>query len=267
MMTLLVALAMPAAGAETGELPDSGTVIRRFIERAAASASNRLEGAYVYQRTNVTEEFSRRDTVREREELLLRVTVEEGDENVELLQLNGREPTAEERERELRRFERRRRSDTDRDRPNRSREMNAFITLEVLGGYVFTVRSRELIAGRSCLVVDFRPGPDAEGSGKMFERVLDSLGGTLWLDELEYELVRADVRLLDKVTLWGGVLGGLEQLRLQIERTREPDGRWRDHAVEARFVGRAVTRHIDVRTRDFFSSPRPIAAEPLVAAE
>ena len=71
----------------------------------------------------------------------------------------------------------------------------------------------------------------------------------------------------EHVSLWGGVLGGLEHLRLQIQRARDGHGVWRDQVVEARFVGRAVTRHIDVWTLDQSSTPEPLPSDPVVAAE
>jgi hypothetical protein len=271
LVLLLYALTLSASSAGAaphGEsLPDAGEVIRQFVERAAAGVTNPAAGAAIIYRTNITEEFDRKGRLEEREELLLRVTVEAGGQDVELLEVDGRAPTEKERERHLKRFGGRRENSARRERPDRSKQLDAYLTLEILGRYVFTVESREHVDGRPCLRVLFKPGARETKSDKLFERVLDALTGVLWIDETDYQLAKADIQLGEKVSLWGGVLGGLEQLRLQIDRVRDATGLWRDQSVEARFVGRAVTRHIDVRTRDLSSPPLPEEQEPIVAAE
>jgi hypothetical protein len=268
LLLVLTSLASAAATAPNGgPLPEAGEVIRKFVERAAGGVTNPAAGKFVIYRTNITEEFDRKGRLEEREELLLRVTFEDGAQEVELLQVDGRAPAEKERERHLKRFGGRRENSTRRDRPDRSRQLDAYLTLEILGRYIFTVESREHVDGRPCLRVLFKPGARATKSDKLFERVLDALTGVFWIDETDYQLAKADIQLGEKVSLWGGVLGGLEQLRLQIDRVRDATGLWRDQSVEARFVGRAVTRHIDVRTRDLSSPPLPEEQEPIVAAE
>ncbi len=268
LLAALTSLASAAGAAPNGgPLPEAGEVIRKFVERAAVGVTNPAAGESVIYRTNITEEFDRKGRLEEREELLLRVTVEDGDQEVELLQVDGRAPTEKERERHLKRFGGRRENSARRERPDRSKQLDAYLTMEILGRYVFTVESREEVAGRPCFRVLFKPGGREAKSDKLFERVLDALTGVFWIDERDYQLAKADIQLGEKVSLWGGVLGGLEQLRLQIDRVRDATGLWRDQSVEARFVGRAVTRHIDVRTRDLSSPPQPVEQTPIVAAE
>ncbi len=264
---LFLALSAPAdtpalpAGATTN-LPPAAEVIRRLLERAAHPTNREPSGAQVFYRTNITEEFNAKGRLAQREELLLRVIVRQGEPEVELLEINGQPPTARERERELKRFNSPpREGPATRERPDRSRQLETYFTEELLGRYTFTVTGREDINGIPCLRVEFQPGSTESGSNKLFERVLDRLGGVFWIDESDYALARADLELLEKVSLWGGLLGTLEQMRLRIDRTRDQAGQWRDHAIDARFVGRAVARQINVRTRDLSSMPEPLLTE------
>ena len=264
---LFLALSAPAdtpaltAGATT-DLPPAAEVIRRLLERSAHRAKLQPGGDQTFYRTKITEEFNAKGRLAQREELLLRVIVRQGEHEVELLEINGQPPTARERERELKRFNSPpREGPANRERPDRSRQLEAYFTEELLGRYTFTVTGREDITGIPCLRVEFQPGSTESGSNKLFERVLDRLGGVFWIDESDYALARADLELLEKVSLWGGLLGTLEQMRLQIDRTRDQAGQWRDHAIEARFVGRAVARQINVRTRDLSSMPEPLLTE------
>lgn len=267
-LALSSAAATPESpAASTNDLPPADEVIRRLLERTAQKASQQPHGARMFYRTNITEEFNSKGRLVQREELLLRVIVRNGEHEVELLEINGQPPTDKERERELKRFGGPpREGPANRERPDRSRQLEAYFTEELLGRYAFSVTGREDIDGRPCLRVEFQPGGGVAGSNKLFERVLDRLGGVFWIDESDHQLARADLALLEKVSLWGGLLGALEQLHLRIDRTRDQAGQWRDHAIEARFAGRAVARQINVRTRDLSSTPEPILTE-VVAAE
>ncbi len=266
---LLIGLSLPAWSAttvvESSPLPEADEVIRRFVERATAATTNLATGVQIHYRTNITEKFDRKGRLDEREELLLRITTEGDSEAVELLQVDGRTPTDKERERSTRRFGGKPEEARKRDRPDRSRQLNAYLTLEVLSRYVFSVDGQEEVGGRPCFKVSFKPGTQLAKSDKMFERVLDRLTGIFWIDTQDYQLAQADIQLSESVPLWGGVLGGLEYLRLQIGRRRDAAGLWRDRIVEARFIGRAVARHIDVRTLDHSSAP--VDQPPVVAAD
>lgn len=266
--TALVARSVADAEPKTSlPLPDANTVVRQFVNRAAFAESNRFAGAFTYYRTNITEEFSRKGELTKHEELLLRVTVEKNAQQLELVSINGRQPSASEVEQQLKRFGAHREDPARREKPDRSRQMESFINMEILGRYAFTVQGRELIEGRDCLMLTFKPREGLSDSGKLFERVLNQMGGILWIDEREHELVKADIQLRERISLWGGFLGALERMHLKILRHREPGGRWRDKEVDAQFVGRAVTRHIDVETHDYSSLPQPLTAVPVVAAQ
>lgn len=273
-LTILFVITVLAAKSATGAepktstpLPDANTVVRQFVDRAAFAESNRLAGAFTYYRTNITEEFSRKGELTKHEELLLRVTVADHAQQLELVSINGRRPSASEVEQQLKRFGARREDPAKREKPDRSRQMETFINMEILGRYQFTVQARETINDRDCLMLTFKPRDGLSDSGKLFDRVLNQIGGILWIDEREHELVKADVQLRERIALWGGFLGALDQMHLKILRHREADGRWRDGEVDAKFVGRAVTRHIDVETHDYSSVPEPLHAVPVVAAQ
>lgn len=272
-MKHLIACALPLLMAVTGAgqaarpLPETGEVIQRFIERSMQSASNRLTGSYAYFRTNITEELSRKGEVTEREEKVYRVVVRDGRRQGDLLSVNGRTPDAKERDQDWERRRRKNESDAKNETPDRSRQVDAFITLDILSRYLFNVEGRDTINGRSCIKVSFKPAPGERDSDRMVDRVLDRIGGVLWIDEMEHELVKADVSLREKVSFWGGLLGALDQLKLVINRQRESDGRWRDQSTHAHFVGRAVAKRINVRTQDLSSAAEPQDQTPVVAAD
>lgn len=256
-----------ATGRADPPLPETAPVIQRFIERSAISASNELTGAYFFHRTNITDELDRKGRVEKTDLRIYRVTVADGARSKELIQINGREPTERERKEDGERLRRKNEKAQDDETPDRSRQVDAFLTLEILSRYLFEVERREVVNNRRCLVVSFKPAPEERRSGDLIERVLDRIGGTLWIDEEEYELAKAEVRLLERITYWGGIVGVLDRVHIVIDRVRDADGRWRDRQTDARFQGRALTSRIDVWTRDHSSEAQPLPQEPQVAGD
>ncbi|GEM_PF-2085251 len=239
-------------------LPDVGIVIQKMIERAGQNLTNQHTAVMSYYRTNVTEEYNGRGDVKERNEYVKQIILRPGNRASELIRYNGKPPTEKEIERHAKKDGRRRAGNNDQDLPNRSEQMDAYMTENILDRFTFTVHGRDVVEDRPCLVVGFKPGATESKSTSMFDRVIDQMGGIIWVDEDEYEMVKADIQLREKVKMWGGILASLDQIRLKIERTRDDEGFWYDRTVSAHFVGRALARHIDVMTWDFTSKPAPL---------
>lgn len=255
LLTLPVGLGRAAAPAvEPAPLPEAGTLIQLMVERASLVSSNQFKIGAFYYRTNITEELSSHGDVREKTIKVFRIHPAPGDPDPVLIQIDGRKPTEKEIEKEKERLERRRKDADVDDAPDRSRQIEAYVTLEILSRFIFEVKARDIINGRPCWLVTFRPGDHEKSDRKVFDRVLNNIGGVIWIDAEDHELVQADIQLREKVKIWGGLIAHLEQLSLKILRTRLPEGFWRDQKVEALFRGRALVKGVHIRTFDI-SSP------------
>jgi len=99
------------------------------------------------------------------------------------------------------------------------------------------VTGREILDGRSTLLVTFRPlsgySPHTKGG-----KVLQRLAGQAWIDEEEKQLVRIDAELLEALPVGpGGVFRLQKGARAFFQRRRVNDEIWLPE--EARFVGAA----------------------------
>ncbi|NJN06043.1 MAG: hypothetical protein HC814_06295, partial [Rhodobacteraceae bacterium] len=121
----LLLLAVAGSSRAVEPLPETSTVIQRFIERSVQSASNRLAGSYAYFRTNLTEEFSRKGEVTRRDEKIYRVVVKDGRRQSDLLSVNGRAPDADERGNDRESQRRKAEGDGRKETPDRSRQVDA----------------------------------------------------------------------------------------------------------------------------------------------
>ncbi|MGH9367537.1 MAG: hypothetical protein ACRD3M_07675, partial [Thermoanaerobaculia bacterium] len=99
------------------------------------------------------------------------------------------------------------------------------------------VVGREVLDGRSTILVKFRPRPGFRPRTKG-GKVLQKLAGQAWIDEEDKELVRIDAELLDALGVGpGGVFRLQKGARAFFERRRVNDEIWLP--AEARFVGAA----------------------------
>jgi hypothetical protein len=246
-------------------------IIARLIQQAGINLTNQHAAAIAYYRTNITEEYNSKGQVRERKETVKKVVLRDGKRTTELVLYNGRAPSTKELKKETQRKTRRRTGKDQKDAPDRSRQINGYITQEIMSRFVFDVIGQETVDEHPCYIVSFKPSPEQEKPNKIFDRVINKMGGIIWVHSTEYEMVKADIQLRERVKMWGGVLAALDRISLKILRTRREDGFWIDKDVAARFSGRAFTKRIDVMTWDFTSPPIFLEAsdseKPIVAAE
>lgn len=69
---------------------------------------------------------------------------------------------------------------------------------------------RETFRGREVYAFDFAPRPDFKPHN-LSEKVLESLGGTLWIDEDAKQAVRLEAHLLDGFKVGGGIVGSVKK--------------------------------------------------------
>jgi hypothetical protein len=85
----------------------------------------------------------------------------------------------------------------------------------ILERYDFRAVAREEIGGRPAIVLDFAPRPGEraiEGDG-----VLRRLGGRLWVDEAEQQVVRADLRNLEPIRIGLGLAASLSRVESRLD--------------------------------------------------
>ncbi len=109
---------------------------------------------------------------------------------------------------------------------------------EVLERYDFRTVDREELDERTTLVFDFAPRPgERKLEGDRFLRVL---AGRIWVDEVERELVRADIRSKEGVGMAWGLGPALEALSLDLRFDRAEERLWLPSRLQAVVTGRLL---------------------------
>lgn len=107
------------------------------------------------------------------------------------------------RETAAQRAERQRKAEEDR------RQRNAILD-DAVAVFEPTFAGREVVDGRSVLVVDLNPRRRAR-PGTREGRWMKQFRGRIWVDETEYQIVRLDMHAFEDVTIGWGIIGRVHQ--------------------------------------------------------
>jgi len=121
------------------------------------------------------------------------------------------------------------------------------IDQDLLQRYQFTVVDREIINGRSSLVLTFLPKDPPLPPLKFQDRLLNRAMGTVWIDEQDHELAKASLCLGQPVSF--GILGAVDIVTFNFERARTADGAWLTKWTDAYFKGRKFVIPVQIRKR------------------
>ena len=223
-----------ARGAEL----DAETVIARFIERSRAN-SNRLATARItFLRRTTAEQFDAKGALTERKVKEQEVELRGFEQSVRLLRVDGREVSARDHAREDEEESGQRRRYTTRS--DRSRRSNVdYLDEKLIRRFAYTLEGSEEIEGRRTYRLRFEPLAQRDAK-EIADRVLGLLTGHLWIDAEESELVKVDAHLSREFSFWGGVVGSLDRLDLELGRQRLADGTWVNSRLNTRVSGRKV---------------------------
>ncbi len=223
-------------------------IMQRALERADSKESHAGRPDYLYRKATVLEEMDSKGHLKDRQEKVYDVTVEAGLSQLHLIQLNGQQLSASERKKQDEKESADRQKMTDAKAGQKGDERENFLTAELVGKYQFTLMGEKDIDGRKTYELAFEPKPGLT-IHKLTDRFLNQAMGTVWIDEQEFEIARAEVHLKGEVTLWGGMVGTLSQCNYTLSRTRLPDGVWFNSFSHGYFEGRKLLEPMVIRTR------------------
>jgi len=138
------------------------------------------------------------------------------------------------------------------DRPYEREDV--VVTDGLMRRFEFTLLGRETWEALPLLKLDFRPAVPTLHAKGVLERLINSMAGTLWVDERDYTVVRISLRLIDKVNVGvGGLLGSVSAFQCEFERFRTPDQLWYTRRVDWRaeyreFLVQKIVEQQETRT-------------------
>jgi len=237
---VLVLATMPVAcAAETAlepPLPSVETLLQRVAERAKQERENdrAFNAAHSFTRTKVTEYRNARGNLKKREEKTRRhVPVSRSPSSAGPSRAgNGDTDTTQEG------------NVTEADHTNahdRAYEEDEFpLQEDLFKRFDLQIVRREILNGRPTLVVDFQPAQRKVPERSLKERFINKTAGRVWVDEQDFAVARANLRLTGKVKVVGGLVGSVSSFTFSSTRERTGDGLWFSRKVDWHLEGREL---------------------------
>jgi hypothetical protein len=226
---LLLALQGPVAA----PLPDGNALARSMLgrQRAREDALDK----YAYDVEQAEEHLDSKGRVTRRETQGFDVFYVKGLPVRRQVSKNGRplEPRAQEKE------DRRVRERVQMLEQGRvAREQVGVRLSQILERFEFRTLAREQRAGREVLVLAFEPRPGERDLDS--DHVLRALAGTLWVDEQDRAVLRAEIRSTRGIEFALGLGASLKTLGVSMEFRRFEDGVWLPERAVATAAGRVL---------------------------
>ena len=208
--------AQPAAGDE-----DARAIIFQALERAVWYEENNVAARYRARMTKEVRRFDGNGKVRTRDVGDYEVVPIDGVPFERRLTIDGRPLNdvergwVAEREAEFREELRLRRERED--EPEEDEEAIVF-NEELVARYVFTLEGEERFRDRPSHRIAFEPRPGRLPVRRRIDYALNKAKGRVWIDRETYEPARVEFELIDRVRLWWGMLGSIQQARGSLDR-------------------------------------------------
>lgn len=225
----IIALALTGEVGRAAEVvktfPPAESIVSNMVARARTVAIQK-DPIFAYKQTTVIEELDSDGVVKERKEKLYDVKLVGGMPRAKLLLVNGKELTGKALKDEEEKDRKRAQRFEEKKKAGKDEELEVLISRELIARYTYQIQGREEYNGRMSWVISFRPRSDDLPIDKMQDRVLNKLSGLIWVDCEDYEVARADLRLAERVKLFGGFIGVLDVFDLEMNRAKSPHGAW-----------------------------------------
>ena len=121
-----------------------------------------------------------------------------------------------------------------------ARKSDFALDRDFLQRFEFSLVGREQINDRPALMLDFSPAAKKWPERDFKDRIINQVAGRVWVDEAEFVLVKADLRLTGKVNIVAGLAGAISHFTLTFQRTRTPEGLWFTRRLDWHLDGREV---------------------------
>ena len=256
----LAALAFPFAArpADDPPLPPADEVLRKVLAAVKNPAIRHASSQFRSVQHTTIEKFDDKGRLREREDRVYDVGPLGGGVYARLVERNGKtlspSELLDEQQRQQRFLERsstQRFGGGDSDRVPLDQELFNRYRAEVVG--------RELFDGRPALVLHFWPRSNDLPVRRRQDYVLNKLTGKVWIDEQDWEIVRADAQITERVRVLLGLVAALDKVELHFEQVRMGDAVYLPLKFTANFEGRKLFTTLHEKVEVTWTGQRPAA--------
>ena len=244
-LAVLLLVAAPALAGSPGLTADA--IVERMVKKAGETSTSNRRADYNYRKLSITEHLSGEGNVEKRKEKV--IYFQGGKGQVRQIKVNGRSLSSEELQAEQQEVADQDAKMTQSSMSRRNDNWEQLLTPDLMSRYSFRLANEEVVNGRRAYILMFQPKSRDLPVNQVTDRVVNQLTGKLWVDMQDFEIARADIWLLNDVTMWGGLLGSLRKFDYHVERVRLEDGVWANRLTRGEFRGRKLFGNLFVRTR------------------
>jgi hypothetical protein len=220
-------------------IPTGDEIMQKAVKRAQQAAKRSSQEGYTYRKVSIIEELDAAGKIKERKEKVYEVSYRGGWGLSRLLEVNGHPPCRTDMK-EQTENEANARQALGQPKERQSNPEPNFLTAELVGRFVFTLTGQTNLNGRLAYKLEFRPKNPEPPIHAFLDRLLNRLGGAIWIDAEEYELAQAQLQLNSPVDLLWGVVGSLKKLTFTLTRAPMGDGIWLNTGSIGNFEGRKL---------------------------
>lgn len=231
-------------------------IMRQAVARAQRPEESRLrQHSYAYTKMSVTEELDSSGRVKNEKKKVWQVTSRSGRTSSKLVEVNGKPPPVSELKKQAE-AENNAHQMLGEDHGANLENRDNLLTPELVGRFDFKLIGITNVAERPAYVLTFSAKSPPLPEHHLVDRLLNQLSGTIWIDEAEFELAHANLKLSSPVDLWGGLIGCLKNLAYTITRARLDDGFWVKTTANGDFEGRKLFEPVRIRIKSQISNLR-----------
>lgn len=237
------ALGASADGAIGRPSPDPVKIFSRAVLRAGKLADD-SSAIYLFDKRTKIDTLDAKGKTTKRKVKLFAVTMTGGVPTERLIGLEGKELSAKEIAKEEEKSSRWRRRFV---KTEGGSKRQSFVPADMARKFDFVFEGTEAIEGRPVHRISFKPKSPPPAAKGFSDRIVNQLLGTLWIDVGEFEIVRIDVKLGERVKLWAGILGALDEFEFKLNRKRDASGVWYNELADISLNARGLFKRLRMR--------------------
>lgn len=256
---------MPQQDASVTAIVEKAVARSKWSDEEVWNRTGHLRFTFYQRIENLDEDGKAKD----RDERRLEIFPIHGVPYARLVEIDGRQLTAIERENEERREEAFRRDaelDPDKHRPHREERL---VVEEIVEKYRFRMEGTEPVEGRPTILLAFEPRARNLPKKRQLDVLLNRIRGRVSIDQGSHEVRRIEFSVDGKIKLWWGIAGSFSRVEGTLERKPiEGTDLWAPSRFDVYLKGRSGFRSIhrtqvlewrDYQTVDDAGQPPPLS--------
>jgi len=224
-------------------------VLEEAMARAAQVDQRDLVSKYRFKVFRVRDKLDGEGGLKERDEEVYENVLIQGFPYQRLIEKNGQALTEKERREEEKRESEFREKVAKREDPTGDEENEFSLNQDLVGRYDFSLEGVTELDGRSSYVLAYRPKDGKLPVKRRMDRALNKAEGRIWVDQESYEVSRIEFELKEKVKLWWGLIGSIQEVKGTVQRQEVDSGVWFPTGFDLYLKGRIFFRSLHSRQR------------------